>query len=68
MIQLLKFYVRKSTEFCINIKLQHDNISDVMITDVESGDDVVQMADVFGIISCSVLEADVGESDFLHGI
>ena len=61
--QLLKFYTRKSTEFCINIKLQHDNIPDVMITDVEGGDDVVQMGDVFGMISGDVLEADVGESD-----
>ena len=40
-----------------------------MITDVEGGDDVVQMGDVFGIISGDVLEADVGESDcFLYVI
>ena len=58
--QLLKFYIRKSTECCINRKLQHDNIPDV-ITDVEGGDDVVQMGDVFGMISGDVLEADVGE-------
>ena len=39
--------------------MQHDNIPDVMITDVEGGDDVVQMGDVFGMISGDVLEADV---------
>ena len=39
-----------------------------MITDVEDGDDVVQMGDVFGI-SGDVFEADVGESDrFLYVI
>ena len=39
-----------------------------MITDVEGGDDVVQMGDVFGMISGNVLEA-VGESDcFLYVI
>ena len=31
-----------------------------MITDVEGGDGVVQVADVFGMISGDVLEADVG--------
>ena len=37
-----------------------------MITDVEGGDDVVQMGDVFGMISGDVLEADVGESCMLY--
>ena len=38
-----------------------------MITVVEGGDDVVQMGDVFGMISDDVLEADVGEWDcFLY--
>ena len=36
-----------------------------MITDVEGGDDVVQMGDVFGMISDNVLEADVGESCYI---
>ena len=40
-----------------------------MITDVEGRDDVVQMGDVFGMISGNVLETDVGESDcFLYVI
>ena len=40
-----------------------------MITDIEGGDVVVQMGDVFGMISGYVLEADVGESDcFLYVI
>ena len=40
-----------------------------MITDVEDGDDVVQMGDIFGRISGDVLQADVGESDcFLYVI
>ena len=40
-----------------------------MITDVEGGDDVVQMGDVFVMISGDVLEADVGKSHcFLYVI
>ena len=67
--QVLKFYIRKSRKFAINIKLQHDTVPDVVIKGVGGGDDVVQMGDVFAIISCDVLEADVGESDcFLHVI
>ena len=58
--------IRKSKELCISIKLQHDSIPDVMITDVEGGDDVVQMGDVVGV-SGNVLEADVGDLDcFLY--
>ena len=38
-----------------------------MITDVEGGDGFVQVADVFGMISGDVFEADVGERDcFLY--
>ena len=63
--ELFKLCIRKSKELCISIKLKHDSIPDV-ITDVEGGDDGVQMGDVVGV-SGNVLEADVGDLDcFLY--
>ena len=63
----MKLYVRKSRELCISIKLQHDSTPDVMITNVEDGDDVVQMGDVVGMITGDVLEVDVEHLDcFLY--
>ena len=67
--ELLKLYIRKSRELCISIKLQHDSIPDVKITDVEDGGDAVQMGDVVGMITGNVLEADVEDLDcFLYVI
>ena len=55
--------MRKSRELCISIKLQHDSIPDVMITDVE------EMGDVVGMITGDVLEVGVEDLDcFLYVI
>ena len=59
----MKLFIRKSRELFISINLQQDSIPDVMITDVEGGDDVVQMGDVVGMITDDVFEADVEDLD-----
>ena len=51
----------------LNIKLQHDKIPD-LIPDGVGWDDVVQMGDVFGMISGNVLEADEESDCFLYVI
>ena len=55
--------MRKSRELCISIKLQHDSIPDLMITNVEDGDDAIHMGDVVGMITGDVLEVDVEDMD-----